>query len=77
VSVYKKTLQKGWNSTSAVLDFKKAHDSIRREVLYDILIEFGITGKVVRLIKMHLNETCNEYCIGKNLCLIRFMFTMV
>jgi hypothetical protein len=24
------------------IDFKKAHDSVRREVLYNILIEFGV-----------------------------------
>jgi len=32
------------------IDFKKAYD--RREVLYNILIEFGIPMKLVRLIKM-------------------------
>jgi hypothetical protein len=39
------------------IDFKKAYDSVRREVLYNILIEFGIPRKVVGLIKMCLNET--------------------
>jgi hypothetical protein len=34
-----------------VIDFKKAYDSVRREVLYDILIEFGISMKLIRLIK--------------------------
>jgi len=34
------------------IDFKKACDSVRREVLYKILIEFGIPRKLVRLIKM-------------------------
>jgi DNA-binding FrmR family transcriptional regulator len=28
-------------------DFKKAYDSVRREVLYNNLIEFGITRKLV------------------------------
>ena len=39
------------------IDFKKAYDSVRREVLYKILIEFGIPRKLVRLIKMSLTET--------------------
>jgi hypothetical protein len=33
------------------IDFKKACDSVRREVLYNILIEFCIPMKLVRLIK--------------------------
>jgi hypothetical protein len=39
------------------IDFKKAYDSVKREALYNILIEFGIPKKLVRLIKMCLNET--------------------
>ena len=42
---------------SAVYDFKKAYDSVRREDLYNILIGFGVPMKVLRLIKMCLNET--------------------
>jgi hypothetical protein len=47
------------------IDFRKAYDSIKREVLYSILLEFGITKKVVRLIKMCLNKTYTEVRIGK------------
>ena len=39
-----------------LIDFKKAYDSVRRGILYNILI--GIPMKVVRVIKMCLNETC-------------------
>jgi len=49
------------------IDFKKAYDLVRREVLYNILIEFGIPMKLVRLIKMCLNETCSRVWVGKNL----------
>jgi hypothetical protein len=31
------------------VDFNKAYDSVRREVLYSILIEFGVPVKLVRL----------------------------
>ena len=49
------------------IDFKKAYDSVRREVLYNILIEFGVPKKLVRLIKMCLNETYSRVWVGKNL----------
>jgi hypothetical protein len=39
-----------------IIDFKKAYDSVRREVLYNILIEFGIPMILARLIKICLNE---------------------
>jgi hypothetical protein len=56
------------------IDLKKAYDSIRRKVLYSILIEFAIPRKLVGLIKMCLNETYSRVCIGNNLsdkCLIQ------
>jgi hypothetical protein len=42
------------------------YDSVRREVLYNILIEFGVPMKFVRLIKMCLNETYSKVRIGKH-----------
>jgi hypothetical protein len=33
-----------------------------------ILIEFGVLMKLVRLIKMRLNETYSEALVGKHLC---------
>ena len=48
------------------IDFNKAYDSIRREVLYKILIEFGIRRKLVSLIKMSLTETYSRVRVGKN-----------
>jgi hypothetical protein len=52
-------LEKKWEFNETVhqllVDFKKAYDSERREVLYYIFIEFGVPMKLVRLIKMCLN----------------------
>jgi hypothetical protein len=45
----------------------KVYDSVIREVLYNILILFGIPTKLVRLIKMCLTETYGRVRVGKNL----------
>jgi hypothetical protein len=54
-------LEKKWEYNGAVhqlfIDFKTAYYSVRREALYNILIEFGIPRELVGLIKMCLNET--------------------
>jgi len=46
---------------------KKAYDSVRKEVVYNILIESGIPMKLVRLIKTCLNESYSRVRVGKNL----------
>jgi hypothetical protein len=49
------------------VELKKAYDSVRREVLDSILIEFGVPMELVRLIKMCLNKTYSKVRIGKHL----------
>ncbi|KAJ4434646.1 hypothetical protein ANN_23210 [Periplaneta americana] len=64
-----RTLEKKWEYKGTVhqlfIDFKKACDSVKREVLYNILIEFAIPKKLVRLIKMCLSETYIRVRIGQ------------
>jgi hypothetical protein len=54
-------LEEKWEYNGTVhqllIDFKKAYDSVRREALYNILIEFAIPRKLVGLIKMCLSVT--------------------
>jgi hypothetical protein len=54
-------LEKKWDYNGRLrklfIDFKKAYDSFRWEVLYNILIEFGVSMKLVRLNKMCLKGT--------------------
>jgi hypothetical protein len=46
-------VEKKWEYDETVhqlfVDFKKASDSVRREVFYNIMIEFGVPMKLVRL----------------------------
>jgi hypothetical protein len=37
------------------------------EVLYNILIEFGVPMKLIKLIKIFLIETCSTVRVGKHL----------
>ena len=49
------------------IEFKKAYDLIWMKVLYDILIEFGIAMKLVRLIELCLTETYSTVQVNKDL----------
>jgi len=46
------------------IDLKKAYYS----VLYNILIEFGITTKLSRLIQLCLNESRSRVRVNRHLC---------
>jgi hypothetical protein len=69
-----------WEYNGAVhqlfIDFTKTCDSLRREVLYNILIELCTPVKLVRLIKMCLNKISNKVCIGKYVSMC-FLFRVV
>jgi len=69
-SAFAKYMRKKWEHNEEVhqlfIDFKKAYDSVRREILYKILIEFGIPKKLISVIKMSLTETYSRVRVGKN-----------
>jgi hypothetical protein len=54
------------------IDIKKAYDLLRKKGLYNILIEFGIPMKLVKLIKMSLTEKYSRFG-QSNICLARFL----
>jgi hypothetical protein len=64
-------LDKEWEYNETVhhlfTDFMKVYDSVRRVVLYNILIQFGITIKQFRLIETCLNKIYSKAHIGKHL----------
>ena len=70
ISCIRQIIEKNWEYNEEVhqlfIDFKKAYDSVRREVLDKILIEFGIPRKLVSLIKMSLTETYSRVRVDKN-----------
>jgi hypothetical protein len=49
--ILEKKWEYNWTVHQVFIDFKKVRDPLRREVLCNILIEFGIPRKVVGLIK--------------------------
>ena len=62
-------LEKKWEYDGTVhqlfIDFKKANDSVKREVLYNILTELGIPNKLVRLINLCLGEIYSRVHVGR------------
>jgi hypothetical protein len=50
-----------------LIDPEKVYDSVGKEVLYNILIEFSILMKLVTQIKMCLNTISSKVYTGKNL----------
>jgi hypothetical protein len=72
--------RKKWEYNETVqqlfIDFKKAHKLVRKEELYNILIEFGVSMKLFSLIKVCLNKTYSKIRIGKYLLNI-FLFKMI
>jgi hypothetical protein len=52
---------------SKFIDFEKTYNSVRGEIVYNILTEFGVPMTLVRLIKMCLHETYSKVRIGKHL----------
>ena len=75
--MYSIMFEKKWEYNEDVhqlfIDFKRAYDSVRREILCKILIEFGMPRRLVRLIKMSLTETYSRVRVAR-MCLTRSLF---
>jgi hypothetical protein len=71
ISCIHQILEKKWEYIETVhqlfIEFKKACDSVRRRVLCNILLEFGLPMKLVMLINICLNEPYSKVCTGKHL----------
>ena len=64
-------LQKCWEYNIDVyqifVDFKQAYDSIDRSVLYNIMLNFGIPAKLVRLTRMTMTNTVSQVRVQNRL----------
>jgi hypothetical protein len=61
-------------STSAI--YRLQESLIRLGGKSTILTEFSIPIKLIRIIQIHLNETCSKVCVGKHLS-DAFLFKIV
>jgi hypothetical protein len=63
-------MEKKWKYNETVhkifIDFKEGQDSFRREILYNILIDFWVPVKLVTCINTCLNEAYSKMHICKN-----------
>jgi hypothetical protein len=64
-----------YNMTVHVLfkNFKKAYNQVMRLVIENIFIEIEVSLILLRLIKICLNNACNEIFIYIYICLIVFL----
>jgi hypothetical protein len=46
--------------TQLCLNIRRVRDSVRREVLYSVLIETGVHIKLIGIIKMPINKTYSK-----------------
>jgi hypothetical protein len=64
-------MEKKWKYNGTVqhlfIDYEKAHDLLRRDLLYNTVTEFCVPVTSGRLIKTYLDGSYNEVRIGKNL----------
>jgi hypothetical protein len=68
--LYPPITEKKWeynDRIAGIYRFQGGLASVRREVLYSILREFGILRKLAGLSKMCLSETYNKVYTGKNI----------
>jgi hypothetical protein len=68
VRYFRKKLEYSETVRQLLVDFEKAYDSVMREVLYSILIQFGVSMELNRLIETCLNETYFKVHTCKYLC---------
>ena len=62
-------MEKAWEHNAEIhqifVDFQKAYDSIRRDKLYAIRANFGITNELIRLTKASMGNSTYYVKTGK------------